>query len=194
VRQAYAPQRWDQRYHAITEGGPVGLAWAVFATRSCDTVALSDAPRAGSQPAMRRYRLNKATACSGATSLVCHQWRPRKHVILGSCLPAADPVAHDITSRPRRGGIPPTATASTGDKYLGDRLDPQWVGDDHRATNGDNARTTAGLNMDGKDVSPSYERWHWQPVLTPVLPEMSIPDPARTNVFNGGCAETSSKA
>jgi len=53
VRQAYAPQRWDQRYHAITEGGPVGLAWAVFATRSCDTVALSDAPRAGSQPAMR---------------------------------------------------------------------------------------------------------------------------------------------
>ena len=131
----------------------------------------------------RRYRLNKATACSGATSLVCHQRRPRKHVILGSCLPAADPVAHDITSRPRRGGIPPTATASTGDKYLGDRLDPQWVGDDHRATNGDNARTTAGLNMDGKDVSPSYERWHWQPVLTPVLPEMSIPDPARTNVF-----------
>jgi len=35
-------------------------------------------------------------------------------------------------------------------------------------------------------VSPAQVkggRWHWQPALTPVLPEMSIPDPARTNIF-----------
>jgi hypothetical protein len=40
-------------------------------------------------------------------------------------------------------------------EYLGDRLDPQRVGDDFRATNGDNARTSAGLNIEGKGVSPS---------------------------------------